>query len=62
MTARIPKTADQIVAGARAGDRMAGTEASPEAEALGRRMLAGEITADEAVRRAIEAARARHDR
>lgn len=62
MATRIPKTADQIVAGVRVGHRMAGMEISAETEALGRRMLAGELTGDEAAHRAIEAARARHAR
>ena len=39
---------------------MAGMEVSAEAEAIARRMLAGELTGDEAARRAIEAARVRH--
>lgn len=60
MSTRNRKTADQILAGARTGHRMAGMDVSDEAEDLGRRMLAGELTRDEAVRRAIAAARARH--
>lgn len=60
MNTRPGKTIDQMIAGVRAGHRMAGMEASAEAEDLARRMLAGELTGDEAVRRAIEAARVRH--
>lgn len=60
MSARPGKTIDQMIAGARASHRMAGMEASAEAEAIARRMLAGELTGAEATRRAIEAARARH--
>ena len=60
MNTRPGKTIDQMIAGVRAGHRMAGMEVSTEAEDLARRMLAGELTGDEAARRAIEAARARH--
>ena len=60
MSARPGKTIDQMIAGVRVGHRMAGMELSAEAEAIARRMLAGELTGDEAARRAIEAARARH--
>lgn len=62
MATRTRKTVEQMLAGARAGHRMAGMEASAEAEALTRRMLAGELTGDDAARRAIAAARARHAR
>lgn len=60
MPARNQKTADQMLAAARAGHRMAGMDVSAEAEDLARRMLAGELTGDEAARQAIAAARARH--
>ena len=60
MNTRPGKTIDQMIAGVRVGHRMAGMEASAEAEDLARRMLAGDLTGDEAARRAIEAARARH--
>ena len=60
MSTRNRKTADQMLAGARTGHRMASMDVSDEAEDLGRRMLAGELTGDEAVHRAIAAARARH--
>lgn len=56
MPARNQKTADQMLA----GHRMAGMDVSAEAEDLARRMLAGELTGDEAARQAIAAARARH--
>lgn len=62
MTTRTRKTADQMLAATRAGHRMAGMDVSDEAEDLGRRMLAGELTSDDAVQRAIALARARHAR
>lgn len=62
MATRTRKTADQMLAGVRAGHRMAGMDVSAEAEELTRRMLAGEMTGDEAARQAIAAARARHAR
>lgn len=60
MNTRPGKTIDQMIAGVRVGHRMAGMEASAEAEDLARRMLAGEITEEDAVAQAIAAARARH--
>ena len=60
MSTRPGKTIDQMIAGVRVGHRMAGMEVSAEAEAIARRMLAGELTGDEAACRAIEAARVRH--
>ena len=60
MNTRSGKTIDQMIAGVRVGHRMAGVEVSAEAEDLARRMLAGELTGDEAARRAIGAARSRH--
>lgn len=56
MSTRIRPTAEQAIAGATAGHRMAGMEPSDADREIARRQLAGELTGDAAVREAIAAA------
>lgn len=57
MSLQTRKTAEQMLAAATAGHRMAGMEPSASDLEIGRRQLAGELTADEAVAAAAAAAR-----
>lgn len=56
MSTRIVPTTEQALAGATVGHRMAGMEPTDSDVEIARRQLSGELSPDEAVRAAIDAA------